>query len=94
MREPVAARGVGSAKELHVNTLVRFTIANLAIGSTIGWAAGAALFLSNANGLRDMILNSANPPVFAAMMAVPVGWLFGIGYLATALMFLGDDHEG
>jgi hypothetical protein len=65
-----------------VNTLVRFTIANIAIGSTIGWAAG------------DMILNSANPPVLAAMMAVPVGWLFGIGYLATALMFLGEDQDG
>jgi hypothetical protein len=77
-----------------VNTLVRFTIANIAIGSTIGWAAGAALFISNAGGLRDMILNSANPPVLAAMMAVPVGWLFGIGYLATALMFLGEDQDG
>jgi hypothetical protein len=80
-------------KELRVNTLVRFTIANIAVGSTIGWAAGAALFISNANGLRDMILNSANPPVLAIMMAVPVGWLFGIGYLATALAFLGEDHE-
>ncbi len=76
-----------------MNTLVRFTIANLAIGSTIGWSAGAALFISNAGGLRDIILNSANPPVFAAMMAVPVGWLFGIGYLATALMFLSEGEE-
>ena len=45
----------------------------------------------NTGGLRDMILASPNPPALIAMMAVPVGGLFGIGYLATALMFLGDE---
>jgi hypothetical protein len=76
-----------------VDRLIRFTIANIAIGSTIGWSAGAALLISNAGGLRDMIVNSANPPVLLALMAVPVGWLFGIGYLATALMFLSEGDE-
>jgi hypothetical protein len=91
--EPVAQVRVGSPKELTVDRLIRFTIANIAIGSTIGWSTGAALLVSNAGGLRDMIVNSANPPVMLALMAVPVGWLFGIGYLATALMFLSEADE-
>lgn len=74
-----------------MSEMVRFMIANLATGSAIGWLAAGSLVLANTGGLRDMILSSANPPAFIFMMAVPVGGLFGIGYLATALMFLSED---
>lgn len=74
-----------------MNEMVRFMIANVATGSAIGWMAGGALVAANTGGLRDMILSSPNPPALIAMMAVPVGGLFGIGYLATALMFLSEE---
>ncbi len=71
--------------------LVRFMIANIAVGSTIGWTVAAALIAMNSGGLRDAILASSSPPVLLAAMALPVGGIFGIGYLATALMFLSAD---
>jgi hypothetical protein len=71
--------------------MIRFILANVATGSAIGWMTGGTLVLANTGGLRDMILASANPPVLLAMMAVPVGGLFGVGYLATALMFLEEE---
>lgn len=74
-----------------MSKLVRFMIANIAVGSTIGWSAAGALIAMNSGGLRDTILASSSPPVLLAAMAVPVGGIFGIGYLATALMFLSDD---
>ncbi len=71
--------------------LVRFVISNIAVGSAIGWTTAGTLFAMNSGGLRDMILASSAPPVLLAALAFPVGGIFGIGYLATALMFLSRD---
>jgi hypothetical protein len=95
---PVLARehrpppAVSGTEEHAMCELTRFMIANIATGSAIGWITAGTLLATNASGLRDMVLASANPPVVLAMIALPVGGLFGICYLATALMFLAEDE--
>ncbi len=74
-----------------MSRLVRFIISNIAVGSSIGWSAAGILIATNSGGLRDTILASSSPAVLLAALAIPVGGIFGIGYLATALMFLSDD---
>lgn len=72
--------------------LIRFMLTNIAIGVLLGWAVGIVLVLSNAQGLGDLVFGSGNPIAAVALLALSFGSTFGLGYFATAVLFLPNDR--
>jgi hypothetical protein len=60
----------------------------------LGWAFAGILFWCNALGLGELIQQSADRWVIAAMVLVSVGGTFGVCFTATRLELLGSGGLG
>ncbi len=74
--------------------LLRFLAINCAIGIGAGWFLLLLLILSNAAGLKDLILGSDAPALPVAMLAAGFAITFGSAAMGTAVMALRPDNEG
>ncbi|MBI4724777.1 MAG: hypothetical protein HY765_07305 [Rhodomicrobium sp.] len=74
--------------------LVRFLTVNCTIGVAAGWLLLAALFLTNAAGLRDLILNSDAPGLPLVMLAAGFAITFGSAAMGAAVMMMPFEDKG
>ena len=74
--------------------IVRFMLINFATGVVLGWAFAGVLLWHDAFGLGELIRQSPDRWVVAAMLLVSVGGTFGICFTATRLEFLDSGGLG
>lgn len=70
--------------------LVHFMISNFSTGAALGLFCAAALLWTGPTPLTPLVERGADSPVAAALLALSLASTFGLGYLATALAFLGE----
>jgi len=71
--------------------LVRFLLGNVAAGAAIGWTVALFAVLSDVLGIKALLLDGPDVLAGIALLAFASGASFGLGYLATALLFIESD---
>lgn len=66
--------------------LIRYSLFNFTEGTLLCWAVLALMTAADLHGWRGAIAQSAEPIASIALVALSVGPLIGVCYLATALM--------
>jgi hypothetical protein len=71
--------------------LIRFVLTNIAIGAVFGWLIAAMFVWNDVLGYGTLLAASPDRTLIVAVAAMQVGCMFGISYLATALMVMTQD---
>jgi hypothetical protein len=77
---------------LEMPILIRFVLTNIAAGAAFGWIIAALFVWNDVLGFGALLAAGPDHYLIAAVAAMQIGAMFGISYLATALMLMSQDR--
>ena len=66
----------------------RFALANLLIGTVLGWLCAAVVLVFDINGIGSLVMGAPYWGLALPAMVFFFGKTFGVGYLTTAILML------